>query len=117
HDLDYFVTGWGTGGTLTGAGQMLKLARPDLKVVVAEPENAAMLSGNPWSPHKIQGWTPDFVPAVLDRSIGDDIIAVSDDEAIGTAKRLAKEEGIFCGISSGATMAAALKVAARAPEG
>lgn len=117
YDLDYFVTGWGTGGTLTGAGQVLKLARPDLKVVVAEPENAAMLSGNPWSPHKIQGWTPDFVPAVLDRSVGDEIITVSDDEAINTAKKLAMEEGIFCGISSGATMAAALKVAASAPEG
>src|SRR5689334_18314999 len=60
--LDYFVTGWGTGGTMTGAGEVIKLARPDTKVIVAEPENAALLSGKAFSPHKIQGWTPDFVP-------------------------------------------------------
>lgn len=105
-DLDYFVSGWGTGGTMTGAGQMLKLARPDLKVIVAEPQNAAMLSGNPWSPHKVQGWTPDFVPAVLDKTVADEIVTVSDDDAIATAKALATQEGIFCGISSGATLAA-----------
>lgn len=116
-DLDFFVSGWGTGGTMTGAGQMLKLARPDLKVIVAEPENAAMLSGNPWSPHKVQGWTPDFVPAVLDQSVADEILTVSDDAAIQTAKRLATEEGIFCGISSGATLAAALEKAKTAPAG
>src|SRR5687768_13562038 len=65
--LDYFVTGWGTGGTLTGAGQVLKLARPDIKVIVAEPESAQLLGGGEFKPHKIQGWTPDFVPGVLDR--------------------------------------------------
>src|SRR5580692_11662890 len=65
--LDYFVTGWGTGGTLTGVGEMLKLARPEVKIIAVEPEGAAMLAGKPWSPHKIQGWTPDFVPAVLNR--------------------------------------------------
>lgn len=110
-NLDFFVTGWGTGGTMTGAGQMLKLARPDIQVVAAEPETAAMLSGNEWAPHKIQGWTPDFVPTVLDRTVVDSLISVSDTEAIATARKLAAEEGIFCGISSGGTMAAALKVA------
>ena len=110
-ELDYFVSGWGTGGTMTGAGQMLKLARPGLKVIAVEPEAAALLSGNDWNPHKIQGWTPDFIPAVLDQSVADDIVLVSDDEAIMTARRLAAEEGIFCGISAGGTMAAALRVA------
>lgn len=113
--LDYFVTGWGTGGTLTGAGQMIKLARPDTKVIAAEPEGAAMLSGKEWQPHKIQGWTPDFVPAVLEKSVADEIVTVKDEDAIATAQRLAKEEGIFCGISSGATMQAALQVAEKAP--
>jgi len=67
--LDYFVTGWGTGGTLTGTGEVLKAARPDIKIIAVEPEEAALLSGNEWSPHKIQGWTPDFVPSVLNRDI------------------------------------------------
>lgn len=116
-NLDYFVSGWGTGGTMTGAGQMLKLARPELEVIVAEPENAAMLSGNPWSPHKVQGWTPDFIPAVLDKSVADEILTVSDESAIKTAKMLATEEGIFCGISAGATLAAALDKAQSAPQG
>lgn len=116
-NLDYFVTGWGTGGTMTGAGQILKLARPELKVIVTEPEAAALLSGNEWQPHKIQGWVPDFIPGVLDRSVIDELVLVSDEEAIVTAKRLAAEEGIFCGISAGGTMAAALKVADSAPAG
>ncbi len=115
-DLDNFVSGWGTGGTITGAGDVLKLAKPDIKIVGAEPEVAAMLSGKEWSPHKIQGWTPDFIPAVLDKDVIDDLVTVTDEEAIATAKRLAVEEGIFCGISSGATMAAALKVATGAPD-
>jgi len=115
--LDYFVTGWGTGGTLTGAGEVLKLARPQLRVVAAEPESAALLSGRPFSPHKIQGWTPDFIPEVLNRAVPDRIVTVSDDEAIRTARQLASQEGIFCGISSGATFAAALKVAQDAATG
>ena len=115
--LDYFVTGWGTGGTMTGAGEMLKLARPDIKVIVAEPENASLLSGKPFSPHKIQGWTPDFVPKVMNRSVADQLLPVSDVEAISTARQLASKEGIFCGISAGATVAAALKVAREAPQG
>jgi len=115
-ELDYFVSGWGTGGTVTGAGAILKLARPDIKIIGAEPEVAAMLSGNEWSPHKIQGWTPDFIPAVLDKGVIDELVLVSDGDAIATAKKLAVQEGIFCGISSGATMAAALKVAAKAAD-
>jgi cysteine synthase A len=109
--LDYFVTGWGTGGTLTGAGEMLKLARPDIKIVAAEPAGAALLGGKPWQPHKIQGWTPDFVPAVLNRSVANTILRVEDTVARDTSRRLAREEGIFAGISAGATLAAALQVA------
>ncbi len=115
--LDFFVSGWGTGGTLTGAGQVLKLARPDIKIIASEPAGAALLSGNEWQPHKIQGWTPDFVPSVLDRDIADAIVPVEDTVAIATARRLAAEEGLFVGISAGATVAAALEVAKTAPEG
>ena len=115
--LDFFVTGWGTGGTLTGAGQVLKLARPDIQIIASEPAGAALLSGNEWQPHKIQGWTPDFVPGVLDREIADRIVPVDDATAIATSRRLAAEEGIFVGISAGATVAAALEVAKTAPEG
>ncbi len=112
--LDYFVTGWGTGGTLTGAGEVIRLARPDVRIAVAEPEGAALLSGKAFAPHKIQGWTPDFVPAVLNRNVADRIVTVSDAEAIDSARQLARQEGIFVGISSGATFAAALKLAAEA---
>ncbi len=115
--LDFFVTGWGTGGTLTGAGEVVKLARPDTKVIVAEPAAASLLAGAAFAPHKIQGWTPDFVPAVLDRKIPDRIVTVTDQEAIEASRSLARSEGIFCGISSGATFAAAVKVAAEAPRG
>ncbi|MGA9341296.1 MAG: cysteine synthase A [Rhodanobacteraceae bacterium] len=115
--LDYFVTGWGTGGTLTGAGEMLKRARPGLKVIACEPDAAAMLSGEEWQPHRIQGWTPDFIPAVLNREIADAIVRVDDVLARDTSLKLAREEGLFVGISAGATVAAALKVAADAPEG
>ena len=115
--LDYYVSGWGTGGTISGVGDILKLARPDVRIIATEPEVAAMLGGAPWAPHKIQGWTPDLIPSVLDREVIDEVLTVTDDEAIETAKRLAIEEGIFCGISSGGTFAAALKVAARAEPG
>jgi cysteine synthase A len=115
--LDYFVSGWGTGGTITGAGQVLKLARPELKIVASEPAGAALLSGKDWAPHKIQGWTPDFLPAVLDRSIADQIRPVDDLTARDTARRLAAEEGLFVGLSAGATVAAALQVAQEAPAG
>ncbi|HEY7378314.1 MAG TPA: cysteine synthase A [Steroidobacteraceae bacterium] len=115
--LDHWVTGWGTGGTLTGAGQVIKLARPGVRITVSEPDGAALLSGREWKPHKIQGWTPDFIPAVLDREVADEILPVTDQEAIETSRLLSKSEGIFCGISSGATFAAALKVAAKAKQG
>jgi cysteine synthase len=115
--LDYWVTGYGTGGTLTGAGQMIKKARPDVKIVVSEPEGAALLSGREWKPHKIQGWTPDFIPAVLDREVADEILTVTDIEARDAARDLAAKEGIFCGISSGGTFAAAMKVAEKAAKG
>jgi len=115
--LDYWVTGYGTGGTLTGAGEMLKKARPDIKVIVTEPAGAALLEGKPWAPHKIQGWTPDFIPAVLNREIYDEIVTVTDIEARDAARELATKEGIFCGISSGGTFVAALKVAEKAPNG
>jgi cysteine synthase A len=115
--LDFWVTGWGTGGTLTGAGEMIKKARPDTRIIATEPAGAALLSGSEFKPHKIQGWTPDFVPAVLNRSIPDEIVLVTDDEAIQAARALAAKEGIFCGISSGGTFAAALKVAQKAPQG
>ena len=115
--LDYFVTGWGTGGTMTGAGEMIRLARPDTKIIVAEPENAALLSGKPFAPHKIQGWTPDFVPKVLNKDVAHRILPVSDADALATARALAQKEGIFCGISSGATFAGALSLARDATPG
>ena len=115
--LDWWVTGYGTGGTLTGAGEMLKKARPDVKIAVVEPEGAALLAGNEWKPHKIQGWTPDFIPQVLDRDVYDELITVTDVEARDTARDLATKEGILCGLSSGGTLAGALKIAKKAPEG
>ncbi|KAA8999148.1 cysteine synthase A [Stenotrophomonas cyclobalanopsidis] len=115
--LDYFVSGWGTGGTLTGVGEVLKVARPQTRIVATEPAGAALLKGDDWKPHKIQGWTPDFVPDVLNRDVVDELLTVEDDRAIATARRLAAEEGIFVGISAGATLASALDVAARAEPG
>ncbi len=115
--LDFFVSGWGTGGTLTGAGEMIRLARPEVRIVATEPAGAALLSGAEFKPHKIQGWTPDFVPKVLNRSVPHEIVTVTDDESIAASRALASKEGIFCGISSGGNFAAALKVAEKAPEG
>jgi len=115
--LDYFVSGIGTGGTITGAGEMLKKARPDIKIVYTEPETAPIVTKGEWVPHKIQGWNPDFVPAVFDRKVVDESVLVSEVEARDTARDLATKEGIFCGISSGGTFAAALKVAGRSPAG
>lgn len=115
--LDYFVSGWGTGGTITGAGEVLKLARPDIRIVTCEPAGAPLLAGKEWQPHKIQGWTPDFLPAVLSRTIADENLPIEDVLARDTARRLAAEEGLFVGISAGATAAAALQVAEKAPEG
>jgi len=115
--LDYWVTGYGTGGTMSGAGRILKAARPDLTVVATEPEAATLLAGNDWAPHKIQGWTPDFIPEVLDRDVYDQLLSVNDDRAIEVSRELACKEGIFTGISSGATLATALAVAEEAAEG
>jgi cysteine synthase A len=115
--LDFFVTGWGTGGTLTGAGEMIRLARPEVEIVVTEPAGASLLAGAEFKPHKIQGWTPDFVPGVLNRSVPHRNVPVTDDEAIAASRSLARNEGIFCGISAGGTFAAALKVAETVPEG
>ena len=114
---DYFVSGWGTGGTLTGAGQVLKAGRPDIRIVATEPAGASLLAGNAFSPHKIQGWTPDFLPDVLNPKVFDQLVPVTDEEGKQTARRLAAEEGIFVGVSAGATVAAALKTAETAQPG
>lgn len=115
--LDFFVTGWGTGGTLTGVGEVLKVARPETRIIATEPAGAALLKGDEWKPHKIQGWTPDFVPEVLNREVYDELYTVTDERAIETSRRLAAEEGIFVGISAGATVATALDVAEKAVPG
>ena len=103
--------------TVTGVGEVLKVARPNIKIIGTEPEGAALLSGNDWQPHKIQGWTPDFIPDVMNQAICDEVLPVSDTLARDTALSLARNEGIFCGISAGATFAAALKVAETAVKG
>ncbi len=115
--LDYWVTGYGTGGTMTGAGQVLKAGRPETTIVATEPAGASLLAGDEWNPHKIQGWTPDFIPDVLDREVYDQLVPVTDERAIEVSQRLGTEEGIFVGISSGATLAAALEVAQDAEDG
>jgi len=115
--LDYWVTGWGTGGTLTGAGEVIRLARPEVKIIATEPAGASLIGGAEWKPHKIQGWTPDFLPDVLRTDLHDQLLPVTDDEGKTVARRLAAEEGIFVGISSGATLAAGFKVAEQAPAG
>ena len=115
--LDHFVTGWGTGGTLTGVGEVLRAARPGVKIIAAEPAAASLLQGKPPAPHKIQGWTPDFVPSVLNRQVVDRVLSVDEIVARDTARLLAQKEGIFVGISAGGTFAAALEVAKEAKPG
>ncbi|HVQ33145.1 MAG TPA: cysteine synthase A [Lysobacter sp.] len=115
--LDHFVTGWGTGGTLTGVGEVLRVARPEVKITTCEPAGAALLSGAEFVPHKIQGWTPDFVPEVLNRDVAGDLLKIDDIAARDMARRLAQEEGIFVGLSAGGTVAGALEVAKHAREG
>ena len=115
--LDFWVTGYGTGGTMSGAGRTIKAARPELTIVATEPAGAALLKGDDWNPHKIQGWTPDFIPDVLDREIFDELMSVTDERAIEVSRALAAKEGIFTGISAGATLATALDVAENASEG
>ena len=111
--VDVFVAGVGTGGTVTGAGRYLKERKPDVKVVAVEPKESPILNGGQPGPHKIQGIGPNFVPEVLDREVYDEVIDVDIDEAIAVARRLGTEEGILAGISSGATVKAALDLAAR----
>jgi cysteine synthase A len=135
--LDYWVTGYGTGGTVTGVARVLRRERPDCKIIVSEPHNAPLLGsgqaqarlkdGSPaeshpaWQPHMIQGWTPDFIPYVLQESIDnqyfDEVLPVNGEEGMQWARRLAAEEGILTGISGGSTLATAMEVAGRAPEG
>jgi cysteine synthase A len=112
-DIDYFVSGVGTGGTITGVGQVLKPRKPDLRIVAVEPEDSPVLSGGQPGPHKIQGIGAGFIPDVLDRSVIDDVITVGNQTAFDTARLLARLEGIPGGISSGAAVAAALELAAR----
>lgn len=110
-NLDAFVAGVGTGGTITGVGEILKKHNPKIRIVAVEPEASAVLSGKQPGPHKIQGIGAGFVPEVLNRKVIDEIIQVSDNDAFKTSARLAKEEGLFVGISSGAATFAALRVA------
>ena len=135
--LDYWVTGYGTGGTVTGVARVLREKRPDTKIILSEPVIAQLLGSGvaqvrgadhspavshpAFTPHPIQGWTPDFIPYVLQESVDkhfyDEVIPVSGPDAIAWSRRLAAEEGIFAGISSGASLAVAIQVAERAPEG
>ncbi len=110
---DILVSGVGTGGTLTGIAEVFKARKPSFRAIAVEPSASPVLSGGKPGPHRIQGIGAGFVPAVLRTDLIDEIVQVTEDEAISTARRLAKEEGIFAGISSGAATAAALKVAAR----
>jgi cysteine synthase len=111
--VDIFVSAVGTGGTITGVGEVLKERKPGARIVAVEPTGAALLSGGTAGPHQMPGIGIGFIPPVLNRSIIDEVIAVTDDEAFDTARRLARTEGILAGVSSGAALHAALAVAAR----
>ena len=112
-EVDFLVSGVGTGGTLTGCGEVIKPRRPSLKIVAVEPKDSAVLSGGPAGPHAIQGIGAGFVPEVLDVKLIDEIITITNEDAIATARKVARQEGIPVGISSGAIISAALQVAAR----
>jgi cysteine synthase len=111
--VDVFVSGVGTGGTITGVGQVLKPRKKSLRVVAVEPEDSAVLSGKPPGPHKIQGIGAGFIPEILDRSVIDEVVAVSNQAAFDTARAIAKHDGIPGGISSGAAVAAAVQIGER----
>ncbi|MDJ0930707.1 pyridoxal-phosphate dependent enzyme [Breoghania sp.] len=115
--FDYFVTGFGTSGTLTGVGQMLKTVRPDVRIVTTEPANTAILQDGVWNIHEIQGLAPNFMPSVMDRTVIDELRKIDDVAARDMSRRLSSEEGIFIGISAGATVVTALEVAETASEG
>ena len=135
--MDYFVTGYGTGGTVSGVGRVLRAERPDTKIILTEPDNAALVAsgyintrneanqpteGHPhFQPHPIQGWTPDFIPHVLqealDKKFYDELLPVKGADGIAWSRRLAAEEGIFTGISGGSTFAVSMALAEKAPEG
>jgi cysteine synthase A len=112
-EIDVFVAGVGTGGTITGVGQVLKPRRPSLRIVAVEPEDSPLLSGGKPGPHKIQGIGANFIPSILDRSVIDEVVKIGNQISFDTARHLARIEGIPCGISSGAAVAAALQIAAR----
>ena len=112
-EVDVFVAGVGTGGTITGCGERLKERNPDLQVIAVEPQSSPVISGGRPGPHRIQGIGAGFVPSVLNRDVIDEIVAVPDDAAIDTAKRLAREEGVLAGISAGAAVWAAIEVGSR----
>ncbi|NJN30785.1 MAG: cysteine synthase A [Synechococcales cyanobacterium RM1_1_8] len=111
--VDFLVAGVGTGGTITGTSEALKAKKPELRSIAVEPENSAVLSGGKPGPHKIQGIGAGFVPAVLNPEIIDEVITVSDDQAIAYGRRLAREEGLLSGISTGAALCAAVQIAQR----
>lgn len=111
--VDVFITGVGTGGTLTGVAQVLKKKKPDVKIIAVEPEDSPVLSGGQPGPHKIQGIGAGFIPDILDKKLIDEVITIGNERSFKTAREVAKLEGIPVGISSGATIAAALEVAAR----
>jgi cysteine synthase A len=113
-EIDIFVAGVGTGGTITGVGEVLKERKPAVKIIAVEPDASPVLSGGKAGSHRIQGIGAGFIPKILNRAVIDEIIRVTNDDAFNTAKRLGREEGVLAGISSGASVWAALKVAARA---
>ncbi len=111
--VDVVISGVGTGGTISGVGEVLKVRKPSVKMIALEPEDSPVLSGGAPGPHKIQGIGAGFVPAILDRKVVDEIITISNETAFETARKVARLEGIPVGISSGAAIAAALEVGAR----